>query len=366
MIGWSDVSNADEASEEMPACSGPGSGCGFLGTPLTLPWIVVIHADSKTPEDCGPGEPVEGVVTRLHARHAMVRAEGRTVRCSLRKSLFRDQVMLTQPLAVGDRVRATFWEGREGVVDDVLERTSCLSRSFQGTERQQILVANVDLVVITVALAEPDFRPRLIDRLLVAAEREDLDSLVVLNKADLVGDRTPFEERAHLLRELGHPVLFTSALTGEGIQELRRNLKDRTSVLAGQSGVGKSCLLNALQPGLALRTGAPTGKWKKGRHTTTAVALLPLEGGGYVVDTPGFRAFGITGLEHWEVGHLFRDIKKLAPHCRFPTCTHTHEPDCAVKEGLAGGSMHPDRYESYLRIIAGGEDIQIEFQSEDE
>ena len=328
---------------------------------------IVTHDDARysggrqdPPQGERPGVTVEGVVVRLHARHAHVRLEDRTVRCTLRKSLFRDRKLLTQPLAVGDRVRATIWEDRDGVVEEHFERTSCLSRAQQGTGLQQVIVANVDLVVITVALVDPAFKPRLIDRLLVAAEREDLDALIVLNKVDLVEEVTPFEGTVAMLRSLGHDVLFTSAFTGVGVPELRDRLVGHTTVFAGQSGVGKSCLLNAIQPGLELRTGEISEKWKKGRHTTTAVSLLPLDVGGYVADTPGFRAFGITGLEAWEVGFLFRDIRALSSGCHFPTCSHTHEPDCAVKAGLATGALDEERYLSYLHIIAGDEEILLD------
>ena len=136
-------------------------------------------------------------------------------------------------------------------------------------------------------------------------------------------------------------------------------------MFSGQSGVGKSSLLNAVQPGLSLRIGDVSAKWKKGRHTTTAVSLLPLDIGGYVVDTPGFRSFGISGLEAWQIGHLFRDIYKLAPECHFPTCSHTHEPECAVKAGLETGIMDAERYVSYVRIIAGGEEILFDDPEEE-
>jgi len=193
--------------------------------------------------------------------------------------------------------------------------------------------------------------------------------VIVLNKLDLVPDPSVFKEFSDLYAGLGYPVFFTSAVTGAGVAELRARLKDRTAVLAGHSGVGKSSLLNRIQPGLALRVGEISDKWHKGRHTTTSVSLLALDGGGFVVDTPGFRAFGVTGLESWQVSLLFPELKALAPECQFSTCSHTHEPRCAARRALQSGSLDPRRFESYLRIVegeadwlAGGDDPEEEQQ----
>lgn len=303
---------------------------------------------------------------RLSARHAVVQAEGRRWRCTLRKSLFHQMAAYTRPVAVGDRVAIRIFGPRDAVIEKVFDRRSCLAREHKITGRQQVIVANVDQVVVTVSLAQPPLRRGIIDRLLVAAEREEVPALIVFNKCDLVPEREPFEEVARIYRAIGYPVLFTSAVTGEGVEELRSRLEGLTTVLAGHSGVGKSSLLNAVQPGLKLKVGEISSKWGKGRHTTTAVSLLPLEGGGFVVDTPGFRSFGIVGLEKWQVGLLFPEIKAIAPGCHYPTCTHTHEPECAVKRALEEGRIDPERFESYLRIVEGEEDLLFDEDEEEE
>lgn len=303
------------------------------------------------------GESIQGTVTRVQSRHARVALDdGRQMRCALRKTLFRDQDRFTKPVAVGDRVRVTVFGPRDAVVEEVLPRRGYLARRQAETGKEQVMVANVDQVVITVALAEPSFRPRIADRILVAAERGGFEGIIALTKTDLVDDREPFEERASLWRDLGYRTLFTSTVTGEGMDELKQILFGRTTVLAGQSGVGKSSLLNAIEPGLDLRAQTVSDKWGKGRHTTTATALIPLEAGGFVVDTPGIRSWGIAGLEPSDIAIFFRDLAPFVESCKYNECTHDHEPECAVKEAVATGQIDERRYESYLRIIMGMEE----------
>jgi ribosome biogenesis GTPase len=303
------------------------------------------------------GPEGKGTVIRLQSRHALVRMDSGSVhRCTLRKALFHDESRFTRPVAVGDRVRVTVFGPRDAVVEEVLPRRRYLARLQQETGREQILVANVDQVLITVSLREPEFRPRIIDRILIAAERGGFDALIALNKVDLVEDRTPFEERASLYRDLGYSALFVSAQTGEGILELADALTDKTTVLTGQSGVGKSTLLNAIQPGLGLKAREVSAKWGKGRHTTSATSLLPLDRGGFVVDTPGIRSWAIAGLEATDIAIFFRDFEPFIESCHFSACTHDHEPGCAVLAAVEEGRIHPDRYDSYLRIIGGMDD----------
>lgn len=298
-------------------------------------------------------------MVRLHARAALVRVGEEVHRCSLRKSLFRARGPYLKPLAVGDRVMVALGGRRGAVVEQVLPRRSELVRSAGPGGRLQVIASNVDQVAATASLWEPPLRPRLVDRLLVAAACEELDALILLNKVDLVADRSPFQELAELYRGLGYTVLFTSVPAGEGLAELRRSLEGRTTVFAGHSGVGKSSLLNSLQPELGLRTADISGKWNRGRHTTTAVSLLPLASGGHVVDTPGIRAFRIPRMEPWQLAACFPELASKARGCRFPTCSHTHEPGCAVKQALDGDGVDPRRYESYLRMLAGEEDLEL-------
>lgn len=300
---------------------------------------------------------VTGTVTRVQSRHARVALDGgQKTRCALRKTLFREEDEFTKPVAVGDRVRVTVFGPRDAVVEEVLPRRGYLARRQTGTGKEQIMVANVDQVVITVALAEPSFRPRIADRILVAAERGGFDGIIALTKTDLIDDRGPFDEMACLWRDLGYHTLFTSTVTGEGMDEFREILVGSTTVLAGQSGVGKSSLLNVIEPGLELRAQTVSDKWGKGRHTTSATELISLEEGGFVVDTPGIRSWGIAGLEPSDIALFFRDLAPFIDSCKYNECTHDHEPECAVKDAVGAGQIDKRRYESYLRIIMGMEE----------
>lgn len=312
------------------------------------------HSRARAPDRV---RSVTGTVTRVQSRHARVAFDnGQQTRCALRKTLFREEDQFTKPVAVGDRVRATVFGPRDAVVEEVLPRRGYLARLQAETGKEQILVANVDQVLITVALAEPSFRPRIADRILVAAERGGFDGIIALTKTDLIDDRGPFDEMACLWRGLGYHTLFTSTVTGEGMDELREILVGSTTVLAGQSGVGKSSLLNTIEPGLALRAQTVSDKWGKGRHTTTASELISLEVGGFVVDTPGIRSWGIVGLEPSDIAIFFRDLAPFVEACKYNECTHDHEPECAVKDAVGGGQIDERRYESYLRIIMGMEE----------
>ena len=304
------------------------------------------------------GPTLEALVVRIAARHALVRLEGEDVRCTLRKGLFQDPDKFTNPLAVGDRVRVQRFGDGSAVVEEVLPRDAYLARRKGATGKEQIMVANVDQVLITVSLAEPAFRPRIIDRILVAAGRGGFDAAIALTKRDLVEDCEALREAIALYEGLGYRVVPVSSVTGEGVEQVRELLKDRISVLAGQSGVGKSSLLNAVQPNLALDAAAISGKWGKGRHTTTSVHLIPLDMGGWVADTPGVRSFGIAGLEPTDIALFFREFEPLIESCRFSSCRHDHEPECAIKSAVEDGTITEERYLSYLRIIEGMDEAE--------
>lgn len=304
----------------------------------------------------GDGTLSEGRVLRVSARHALVHGSAGTVRCTLRKGLFYREAGYRSPLAAGDRVKLRTFERGDGVVEEILPRRGHLSRLHGPTGREQVMVANVDQVLVTMSLAEPPPRPRLIDRILVAAGRGRFDAALVFTKADLVEDPGASGEVAQIYRDLGYAVVVASAVTGQGIDEVRSLLRGRVTVLAGQSGVGKSTLLNAIQPGLGIKVAEISRKRGKGRHTTTAATLHPLDGGGWVADTPGVRSFAIAGLAPPDVAIFFRDFEPFIDGCRFPSCTHDHEPDCAVKAAVEERRVHPSRYESYLRILHGMEE----------
>ncbi len=314
-----------------------------------------------------------GVVIRLDSASCIVRCEGKNVRCPLPGKWRLSGRGQTRPIAVGDRVRLSLAAGSEAVIEGAEPRgPGKLSRRAAGDrEVEQVVAANVDQLVVVVAAAEPPLNRRLLDRLIVSGEHGQLAVVVCVNKIDLVlSDPSlqipdprlqsaigpgpePGDDLAQLLRlyqGLGYTALATSAVTGFGVEELRAALKDKTSVLAGPSGVGKSALLMAVQPGLELRVGEVSAATGKGRHTTTAVSLLPLEVGGYVVDTPGIREFALWDIEREDLKHYFPEMRERFGQCRFADCSHLQEPGCAVVRAVAGGEIDAERYESYRRI----------------
>ncbi len=247
-------------------------------------------------------------------------------------------------LLVGDRVGVTLQPDGTGVIEEVLPRRSELLRPP---------VANVDQVLVVFTSVEPPWNSDLLDRILVQAEREGLSAVLALNKVDLLSTkaREDAEARVAVYRSAGYPCILTSALTGEGVEALRPYLRERITVVAGQSGVGKSCLLNALRPGLTLRTGAVSTKAGRGRHTTRHVELLPLDGG-WVADAPGFSRLDLSYIPGEDLAGCFPEIVREAAGCRFRGCLHVHEPGCAVRRAAGAGAIHPDRYSRYTSFLA--------------
>jgi ribosome biogenesis GTPase len=294
-----------------------------------------------------------GRVLRVQGLHSIVRDEnGREFSCATRrilKTLATDQ---RHVVAAGDVV----WFLPEGEIQGVIERVEprhgVVSRTSRG--RQHVLVANIDQLVIVTSAAEPRLKPNLIDRLLVTAEKGGIRPVICINKIDLIepADLMPL---VGVYAQLGYDVLPVSAATGLGIERLRNRLTGEESVVSGQSGVGKSSLLNAVEPGLELRVQTVSGETQKGRHTTTTAELIPLSFGGYVVDTPGIRQFQLWDVIPEEVGGFFRELRPYVSRCRFPDCTHTHENHCAVKDAVADGWIDARRYESYVQIRSGDE-----------
>ena len=218
--------------------------------------------------------------------------------------------------------------------------------------RQHILVANVDQFIIIGSAGQPRLKPHLIDRFLVTAEQNRIRPIICINKVDLI-DRAELQPIVGVYSRMGYRVLLTSATTGFGMERLRRELAGKASVVVGQSGVGKSSLLNTIQPDLKLRVAAVSDESEKGRHTTTTAQLYPLAIGGYVIDTPGIRQFQLWDVLPEEVSGWYRDLRPYVSLCKFPNCTHTHEADCAVKDAVADGRFDARRYESYCQLFEG-------------
>ena len=298
------------------------------------------------------GSPRIGVVLRDEGSSVIVDLGGEEVSAVIRKTLRRKAGRRRKPVAVGDRVTVEF-SGEGAAVSGVQERRSQLSRPDPGDpRREQILVANLDEVLVIASAKRPQLVSGLIDRFLVAVESREIDVAIVINKIDLDPGRE-YESIARIYRDLGYTVLETSAETGQGMAELREFLKDHVTSLLGHSGVGKSSLANALDPAMRLRIGDVHEQTGKGMHTTTTVRLLRLPWGGYLVDTPGIRAFGLWNMEPADVGYWFPEMRARMPDCRFHNCLHEKEPGCAVKAAVEAGEIVAWRHASYLRILEG-------------
>ena len=295
----------------------------------------------------------EGTVLQARSGRHRVEAGDEVVICNVRGRLKREQ-LATDLVATGDRVLWQPTRPGRGVIEEVLPRETQLSRRRPGhAEAEQVIVANPDQAIFILSIREPPPNLRMLDRLLVLAENNDLPAIVCANKVDLADGEGEARELFDVYEEIGYPVLYTSAKTGQGIEELRQHLLKNLSVLSGPSGVGKTSLLNAIQPNLGLATRHISDATGKGRHTTVGVRLWPLDGGGYVADTPGLREAGLWDIEPEELAWHFIEFRPYLSDCRFSTCTHTHEPGCAVKAALDAGQISERRYESYRRMLVG-------------
>jgi len=296
---------------------------------------------------------MHGVVIRDEGNlvHVDLPGEAEPLACIVRKSLRRSTGKQSKAVVVGDRVDVEM-SGEGAAVVAVAPRTSTLSRPDPlHKHREHIIVANISTVLIVASARDPEFAPGLVDRFLVAVESRGLEAGIAINKIDL-DPKGAWRDHAALYRSLGYPVLAVSATRGEGLEEVRAFLRDKTTSLLGHSGVGKSSLANALDPSLALRVGDVRERSGKGQHTTTTVSLLPLPWGGYLVDTPGIREFGLWNMQEHDLAIWFRDLAPYVDRCRFNDCRHEHEPGCAVIEAVERSAIRRERYESYLRILA--------------
>lgn len=290
-----------------------------------------------------------GRVLRVHGLECIVRTQdGQELRCAVRRVLKNLHTDQRHVVAAGDLVTFRPEGANQGIILGIEPRRGVLSRNSKG--RKQVLVANIDQIIIVTSAAQPTLKPHLIDRFIVTAEHAGLEAVICINKADLV-DPAELQPIIGVYSQLGYRVLLTSAERGWNMDRLRSLIQDRQSVVTGQSGVGKSSLLNAIQAGLGLRVGAVSTDNNKGKHTTTTSELLPLEFGGTIVDTPGIRQLELWDIAGAEVAGYFRDLRPYVNHCRFPDCTHIHEVGCAVRDAVADGRVDPRRYDSYVHLI---------------
>jgi len=292
---------------------------------------------------------MEGRITRIRSVLCEVDCDGRTYTCKARRRLVDSDTGESKPLAVGDRVVLTPLGEAEAVIEDILLRQSKLSRKSPNDPRSEhVIVANVDQLLIVASVRRPPLTLGIIDRHIIAAQTGGIEPIVCINKIDLAREPSEYEDVAELVRAMDCKVLLTSALHQTGIDEVADALRGKTTVLGGHSGVGKSTLLNAIQPGLKLKTGEVA---YKGRHVTSRASLLRLDIGGYVVDTPGIREFSLWDIKKAEVAQFFPQIWELSHDCRMPDCLHLREPACAVMEAVERGDVPPARYASYVRIV---------------
>jgi ribosome biogenesis GTPase / thiamine phosphate phosphatase len=314
---------------------------------------------------------LEGTVYKKNQWHYLVRSADRAVLCRisnrLRKVLIYPiadpnslrpvvidvaDIRQVDPVAVGDQVRFTDAGHDTGMILEVLPRWATLARRAAGKKAlEQVLVANLDQVVPVFSAAQPAPKWNLLDRYLVSAESTGLDALICLTKIDLVAPDS-LDDIVQIYSTAGYPVYLTSATTGEGLPDFMEALRGKRSAFMGKSGVGKTTLLNALQPGLGLRVNEVSGLTGKGKHTTTELEMFDLDFGGSVIDTPGIREFGLWEVDGSDLAELFPEMRPWLGNCRYgASCQHDHEPECGVKAAVARGQISEQRYQSYLRLL---------------
>lgn len=291
---------------------------------------------------------IPGLIVKAQSGFFFVETGQGLVVCQLRGKLKQGRAV-GDIAALGDHVQVTVLADGSGVIEEIEERRRAIVRMDPRPRGvyQQVLLANPDQAVFVFACAHPDPKLRMLDRFLVVAEKQKVPPIIIANKTDLLPNA---EELFGMYTQLGYRVIYTSVKEGRGIEELREALRGKISAFAGPSGVGKSSLLNALQPGLGLAVNEISTFMNKGKHTTVARQLFPLEGGGYVADTPGWKSLALWDTEPEEMDAYFPELAPLVAQCQFSDCSHTHEPGCAVLAALEAGRIHRERYESYLRL----------------
>ena len=277
--------------------------------------------------------------------------DGTPVRCRIRGKLRLKGVRSTNPVVVGDEVVCEADDGGDYVIADIVPRRNYVIRRASNLSKEShIIAANVDKALLMASLRSPETPTEFVDRFLVTCEAYKVPVTILLSKIDLQDAEAVAEFRA-VYEGAGYRVLEVSATEGRGVEAVRELLAGRTTLVSGNSGVGKSTLIQCIDPALDIRTGEISESHHKGRHTTTFSTMYPLAGGGAVIDTPGIKGFGLIDIDEAELWHYFPEMMRVAPACRFYNCTHTHEPGCAVAEAVKAGEIAWPRYESYLKIL---------------
>lgn len=309
-----------------------------------------------------PEQPMDGLVIRNTGSLYVVKTDdGTEVNCKIKGRFRLKGIRTTNPVAVGDHVVITPTPDGTAYITDIHQRKNYIIRRASNLSKEaHIIAANLDQAFLIVTLAHPATSTTFIDRFLSTAEAYRIPAVIVINKVDLLtepDDRELLDAVTYLYTSIGYKVIHTSAKSGEGIEELRSALTGKITLLSGNSGVGKSTLINHIIPGLDLRTAEISETHQTGMHTTTFSEMFPLPGGGYIIDTPGVKGFGTIDYDKYEVAHFFPEIFRASKECRYGNCTHTHEPGCAVRQAIDDNFIAASRYASYLSIL---EDIDHE------
>ncbi|MBP7510776.1 MAG: ribosome small subunit-dependent GTPase A [Bacteroidia bacterium] len=304
---------------------------------------------------------MKGVVIKSTGSWYLVRTENGSIHSCRLKGKFRLKgIKHTNPVTVGDKVNFEFeTESQNGVIDTIDERRNYIIRKANNLSKQtHIIASNLDQSLLIITLAFPKTSLGFIDRFLVTSEAYHIPAILVFNKSDLMthGFEEILDETIDLYQRIGYKCIKTSTKTGEGLEELKALLKDKTSLLSGHSGVGKSTLLNHIEPGLELKTTAISNYSQKGQHTTTFAEMHPLSFGGYIIDTPGIREFGLVDFLEAEISHYFIEMQGLIGNCKFNNCKHINEPECAIQNAVRSGQISEERFSSYLSMMSN-EDI---------
>lgn len=294
----------------------------------------------------------EGLVVRATGSWYEVLCDTERIKCRIRGKLRLKGVRSTNPVVVGDIVRCQSENSEEWVIFDIVPRRNYIIRRASNLSKEShIIAANIDQAMIVVTLKEPVTALEFVDRFLVTCEAYKVPVIILLAKIDLMESSEEIDIFHSIYNSAGYRVLDISATEGIGVEAVKELLKGKVTLISGNSGVGKSTLVGAIDPTLDIRTGEISESFHKGKHTTTFSTIYPLEEGGYIIDTPGIKGFGLIDIEDKELWHYFPEMIASAGECRFYNCTHTHEPGCAVCEAVKDGKIAYTRYESYLKIL---------------
>lgn len=299
---------------------------------------------------------MKGVVIKSTGSWYQVKPiEGDTILCRIKGKFRLSGIKHTNPIAVGDEVEFELEENSEnGVIHKIFDRKNYIIRKASNLSKQtHIIASNIDQALLVVSLVQPQTSLGFIDRFLMTAEAYHIPTIIVVNKADLYeGPMIEIlDDLISMYQKIGYTCFETSSVTGLNTDKLKQLLYNKTTLLSGHSGVGKSSLLNAISPGLNLKVGEISNFSQKGTHTTTFAEMFELTFGGSIIDTPGIKEFGIVDFNDAEISHYFKEMRPFLNQCRFNNCKHHNEPDCAIKAAVEEGTIRPERYENYIKIL---------------